>query len=45
MAWISQVGRMYMYICSTVCSRLELGFLPGVTLESGGGRGGFDGGG
>ena len=32
MAWISPVGRT----CSTVCSRLELGFLPAVTLESGG---------
>ena len=25
-----------MVVCSTVCSRLELGFLPAVTLESGG---------
>ena len=36
MAWISPVGRMYMYVVLSVCSRLELGFLPGVTLESGG---------
>ena len=36
MAWISPVGRMYMYVVLSVYSRLELGFLPGVTLESGG---------
>jgi hypothetical protein len=30
------VAASNVYVCSTVCSRLELGFLPGVTLESGG---------
>ena len=38
MAWISPVGRMYIYVCSTACSRLKLGFLPGVAVESGGAK-------